>query len=57
MATQGEKTTTKPSLSFFRLNINVYTDMVNRERTRAKDKQTNKQKTKEMNFVRRFSNG
>ena len=33
-----EKTTAKLSLSFFQLNLNVYTDVVNRERVRDKKK-------------------
>ena len=37
-----EKTTAKLSLSFFQLNLNVYTDMVNRERVRVRDKKNTK---------------
>ena len=35
---ERQKTTTKPSLFFFRLNFNVYADVYNRERAGSRDK-------------------
>ena len=47
-----EKTSNNKADSFFRLDFNVYTDVDNRERARAKDKKTReKKKEKHENFI------
>ena len=47
-----EKTSNNKAGSFFRLDFNVYTDVDNRERARAKDKKTReKKKEKHENFI------
>ena len=47
-----EKTSNNKAGSFFRLDFNVYTDVDNRERARAKDKKTREKKKEEHeNFI------
>ena len=46
-----EKTSNNKAGSFFRLDFNVYTDVDNRERAKARDKTNEKKKEKQENFI------
>ena len=46
-----EKNSNNKAGSFFRLDFNVYTDVDNRERARARDKTNEKKKKKHENFI------